>query len=310
MLNSSALPLRASRRGLLIGVVLLALPSAASWAVEPSVAVFAQTYPGYARTVQADGSFKPETYAFGEGGSWGLDEPPPGKEKLTFMRVARAAARSLARANYVSTAKPDKTDLFILVYWGRTLGSRDAIHGFAGSPQVGSNITPVGNSGMGAGRNAIAAGGLGNSHNNTFDASAAMQEALIEQSLEENRLRDPIDRENARIVGFGDALDQAKVYFYRTTSMDVRAQVEANRYYVVLHAYDFRTAWKDKQLKPCWTARISIDEDESEFADALDRMLATASRYFGGDSGLHRDVPPEGKVKLGTLKAIETVPEK
>jgi hypothetical protein len=306
MFAPSALLSRAS----VLAVVLAAVSPTVLWPAEPTVAVFAQTYDGYARTQQPDGAFKPETYAFGEGGTWGLDEPAPGKEKLTFMRVARAAAKPLARAHYLPTPKPDETDLLILVYWGRTLGSRGAVHSFAGSPQVGYTPAPVGKSGMGQSANAASQGGLAKASGSLFDPSAAAQDALIEQSLESDRLRDPIDRENARILGYSDALQRAQVYFYRTTSSDVRAEVEANRYYVVLHAYDFRTAWKEKQLKPRWTARISIDEDEGEFDAALERMLATASRFFGGNSGLHRDAPREGKIDLGPLKVIETLPEK
>jgi hypothetical protein len=89
------------------------------------------------------------------------------------------------------------------------------------------------------------------------------------------------------------------------------SEVGGNRYYVVLQAYDFKAAVKEKKLKPLWTARISMDESGHDFPQALDQMIRCATPYLGQDSnGLRRHLTRETRVDLGPLEVIETVPEK
>src|SRR5206468_2489444 len=88
---------------------------------------FSSVSPYYTRTPQPGGGFKPETYAFGEGGN-----QSPQKdftlEKLKFLDVAKTVAPHLATKGYIPCPKsdPGKTDLLIMVYWGATIGTDNA----------------------------------------------------------------------------------------------------------------------------------------------------------------------------------------
>ncbi len=308
-------PHRTARPFLALLVVLACWPAALR-AVDATVAVFSETFNGYQRTRLPDESFKPETYAFGEGGAWTANETDGPANQLTFARVSQATARSLARAGYVPTPGPEQTDLLILVFWGRTLGSRETNPGLA----------PHSTTGLSALRNPLelaapgpapAAAAPGNREFTTSSeiqaalqsAASAAQDMLLWQIDLDNRARDAIDERNARILGYTDALAGARFIRHMTAGRDVLDEIARNRYFVVLHAYDFRTAWKEKKLKPLWSVRISIEEGDDSFDASLERMLASATRLFGQQSRvLKRHLVPEGRAIPGPLQVIEYAP--
>ncbi len=294
----------------------LALCPGALRAADAPVAVFSETFNGYQRTRLPDESFKPETYAFGEGGAWTANETDGPANQLTFARVSQAAARALARAAYVPTPGPEQTDLLILVFWGRTLGSRETNPGLA----------PHSTTGLSALRNPLelappgpapAAAAPGNREFTTSSeiqaalqsAASAAQDSLLWQIDLDNRARDAVDERNARILGYTDALERARFIRHMISGRDLLDEIAHNRYFVVLHAYDFRTAWKEKKMKPLWSVRISIEEGDDSLDASLERMLASATRLFGQPSrGLKRHLAPEGRAIPGPLQVIEYVP--
>lgn len=311
-------------RGLMFIAVTLALVPARLWSADAPVAVFTQTFNGYQRARLPDHSFKAETYAFGEGGTGGLDKPRAGKSELTFMRVARAAALPLAKANYVPSSNPNETALLISVFWGRTLGSVGAAHSFLASGYNGayganrsSFGTPLGvrdsfGSAEKGGESPKAEDsglhGKG-AQNGIFNPNVAAMNALCDQADIDNPIRDRIDNSNARIVGYSQALFRARHDPINFVSRDLVREVAENRYYIVLQAYDFRLAWKEKKLKLLWEARISIEEDDNDFDESIESMLAAARPVFGQDSdGLQRRFVPGGHVTIGPLKEIESLP--
>lgn len=326
MIMSRAASTRSPLRGMMLTAITLTLLPARLWSAEAVVAVFTETFNGYHRTRQPDQSFKTETYAFGEGGMSGLDEPPAGASKLTFARVARAAALPLAQANYTPSSNPNETGLLISVFWGRTLGSSGAAHSFlasgyngASSPDRSSFGTALGNrdsfgsSEKGGSAPKAADSGLHSegAKKGIFDSSAAKTNALIEQASLDNPALDRIDDNNARILGYSRALFQARHSPQTFLARNIRDEVAQNHYYVVLQAYDFRLAWKEKKLKLLWEARISIEEDDNDFNPSLERMLASATRLFGQDSdGLQRRSAPEGHITTGPLNVLEYSPTK
>jgi hypothetical protein len=91
------------------------------------------------------------------------------------------------------------------------------------------------------------------------------------------------------------------------------SEIEENRYYVVLLAYDFQVFRKEDKHKLLWEARFSVNEAHNDFAMALPVMVQYASKYLGQDShGLLRTKVPEGKVLIGEPRSLGevVVPEK
>jgi hypothetical protein len=91
------------------------------------------------------------------------------------------------------------------------------------------------------------------------------------------------------------------------TSFDTIDDLRVDRYFVVLRAYDFQAAWKQRKLKLLWDTRFSLSERRHDFEKDLPTMAHTASLFFGQDShGLVRmPTLPEGRVYIGDVKTID-----
>ena len=57
------------------------------------------------------------------------------------------------------------------------------------------------------------------------------------------------------------------------------SEIEENRYFVVLMAYDFQLFWKEKKLKVLWETRFSINESRNDFDKALPTIAQYAVSY-------------------------------
>ena len=91
---------------------------------------------------------------------------------------------------------------------------------------------------------------------------------------------------------------------------DLYEELEENRYFVVLMAYDFQLLWKEKKHKLLWETRFSIGERHNAFDKALPVMVRYASQYFGQNSnGLLRTRVPEGTVQVKDPTLIEFIPD-
>jgi hypothetical protein len=236
---------------------------------EKLTAVSSSAFNGYVRTRLADGSYKPETYALGDGGvlggyllgAYATDDPT--MNDLNFRGVTGMLAGPLASQNYISVPDPKATKLLIVVYWGRTVGG-----------------------------------------NHTRDGS----------------LKDQLNFNNARLLGFDSEInframiDPSTVYFGRNFQSglldnlhsDVLSAIEVDRYYVILRAYDFQAAWRQKRLNLLWVTRFSLSERRHDFERELPAMAQNAAAYFGQDSyGLVLKPIPEGHVQVGEATPVD-----
>jgi hypothetical protein len=304
--------------GLQIGVwflaggsmLLVARPSiCAADEVEGLTAVASKVSSDYVRTRLLDGSFQPEFYAFGEGGIWGGEIKDSTIDKLHFVDVAKVIAMPLASQKYLPAKNPDKTKLLIMVYWGTTAvpattENSDAVQTF-GDAQGNLNkyITRAP-----SGRETVGGGPMADAAMSQWSAALTM---LTLQNEQNNRT----DFANARMLGYDSPglIGTEKGNYLKGTAFgadrdDLYAEIEENRYFVVLMAYDFQLLWREKKHKLLWETRFSISEHRNAFSQALPVMAQYASRYFGQDSkGLLRTRVPEGHVDVGEVKSLGEV---
>jgi hypothetical protein len=86
----------------------------------------------------------------------------------------------------------------------------------------------------------------------------------------------------------------------------VLSAIEVNRYFVILRAYDFQAAWKQKKLKLLWETRFSLSERRHDFERDLPAMAQDASLYFGQESyGIVMKPIPEGHVHVGEATPVD-----
>jgi hypothetical protein len=285
-------------------------------------AVQSKVSEGYSRVRLADGSYKPETYTFGEGGHIGGLSHDDTIDKLTFLDIAKVIAGPLEKKNYVPVEdrNPENTKLLIMVYWGTTTGASDASDSLAyqnlqrgqrakapPSPPPASVANSAAGGGSAANQQARQNAASQNSRQSEDDGAMAAV-------LAENWQRDQVDMRNAMLLGYDTELAETSDVGSTPATRrrdDLISELEENRYFVVLMAYDYQALWKQRKHGLLWVTRFSIRARGSDFERLLPSMVAYASQYFGQDSrGLLRRPLPEGHVEIGEPKSLGTVPEK
>jgi uncharacterized protein affecting Mg2+/Co2+ transport len=266
------------------------------------VSVNAYVANGYSRTKQSDGQYKPETYAFGEGGRISGNARDKSIENLSFRDIARTIAFPLADRQYIPSKSSRDTDLLIMVYWGTTGGASAGTNTNVSQnwkvAQKSLNLASVTRM---AHVNGQGVTGLPPSLKVHYESEA--QSALIEMD-QYNQSQDRATESTARLIGYSDELNSteglkqaAGLGPYRS---ELLSDIEDDRYFVILVACDFREAWKDKQMRPLWWARYNVRVRGNEFDKALLDMTRFASRYFGQNThGLVRNRVPIGRVEVG-----------
>jgi hypothetical protein len=125
----------------------------------------------------------------------------------------------------------------------------------------------------------------------------------------ENEQDAHIDATNANILGYTEEI-------LRTRRDDpnmitLGEEVERDRYYVVLLAYDYQAGRRFGRHELLWETRFSIPEPGNDFEKAFPLMAAIAGKYFGEDShGLIHHNLANTNVEIGEPKSMGTLPEK
>jgi hypothetical protein len=237
---------------------------------EKVTAVSASAFNGYVRARAPDGSYRPETFAFGNGGTLDvLAMKDSSFDTMDFVDIAHVLAVPLAEQNYVRSLDPKTTNLLIMVFWGSTTGGVNTQNGYLQDELDFANAKLLG-----------------------FDSEEPFRD-----------MTDP--REDPTATFWGPSFRQ--ILLHRNQGAVVSA-IEVNRYFVILRAFDFQTAWKQKKMKLLWETRFSLSQRLHEFDKDLPRMAQSAALYFGQDSyGLVLRPVPEGRVKVGEPRVLEAV---
>jgi hypothetical protein len=310
---------------------LIAGPTVARASDDGNVTVVAsKVTPGYAHAMLPDGTPRPETFAFGNGGHWTGTVVDGTIDKVVFIDVARAIAGPLAARGYVSSNDPKTTQQLIMVYWGRTstperfestaaasllqtaTAKAAAIHGANAQFATFSGETVVPPSmAMTCGKFDPAT--TVDQVTGQIDADNAMTSAMSLVAAQEHS-RNLMDAKNASLLGYDswwDATSDSKGTPLEHRRQDMLDELEHDRYFVIIMAYDFQKMWKQKQHNLLWETRFSVRQRGVDFEKALPLMAKNAAKYFGKDSHglLHEDLP-DGHVEVGPLKILGTIAAK
>ncbi len=297
------------------------------------VTVNATASKGYVQQKFATGAPQRQTYVFYQGKFFG-ETRDPSLERLTFTDVAKILAPDLAKQNFFPTRDAKSADLLIVVNWGSTLtdptqsptdperqfqfdDKMQAVRSYNSDFKAATTATiPPPDPGpitfqMMIGRN--------------DEFSAQVAASYNAQLLGYTKA---LNREMQRSWAYQDGLS-AKAESYL-------ADLNQERYFVVLMAYDFqelqrshraadvRAAMGSPQYgatttalhkgeaapNPVWSVRMNIRADGNNFAEALPAMSAIAAEYFGkqmdGLTTSQTSVGSTGRVEIGETRVLGT----
>jgi hypothetical protein len=279
----------------------------------------------YARAKLQDGSPATEYYAFADGGHWTGTVRDGSIDSLPFMDVARTIAGPLQSQNYVPTRDPKATKLLIVVYYGRTRTpehmnesvTTQNLQTAAGTLSAAKSVTQHqffdDSTGLAAAGTIPCVKYTATPSTDLASADNAMSGALASAAAAD-RSRDELDAQNASLLGYDawwDSMSGFKGTPLEHRRQDMIDELERDRYFVILMAYDFQSMWKQKKHTLLWETRFSVQQRGVEFDKQLAAMTKNASQYFGQDThGLvHKDMPL-GRVDIGDVKTLGTVAEK
>jgi hypothetical protein len=301
---------RAAR--LALPLALAALPRAGA---EELTAIFAQASPGFVRTRLADGTLAPVTYTLGAGGTLPGAPYDASIDRLNFFDLAQAVSVPLEEQNYraVPDRDPNKTQILVMVYWGTTRGAAEATSTAAyqnlqAAGQAAATVpppppppTPPAHEGP-----PPVDGNLAARAAHQADITSAMAAVGLE-----DRQRADADAKIASLLGYDAELGSAAggIGPRELKRADLIHELEEDRYFVVLMAYDFDALWKHQKHRLLWVTRLSVRARGTNFTVALPAMVRQAGKYFGADThGLVRDPLPLGRVEVGPVKSLGVVP--
>ncbi len=257
---------------------------------EAITAIAARTFNDYERTKTADGSFTRETFVFGNGGEVPDGAPGNNVTGALYGMGGRGSHGSFSGAGY-AVRDPSIDDL-----------SFPSIARMVEGPLAQQNYRP------------------------STDPSQTKLLIMVFWGRAEGAgdvvdgpAHDALIAYNGQLMGFDQEgwlrahNDWSTMFWGRNFHMEIVDSVhgwnlsalEADRYYVVLRAFDFQSAWKDKKLKLLWETRFSLSERGHGFNEELPVMAQAASHYFGQvTGGLVRTPLKQTEVEIGALKNL------
>jgi len=275
-------------------------------------AVFSRSFNNYERPARPDGSDQPLTYVVAKGGVEAGMDADDSMDDVKFAGVVRVLGKYLAKQAYFPAKDGKKADLMLVVHWGKTKPFSDGLNRTLVDLGM-QRFESLHQMGLGIGGHAFRGAPSDNAVTKALTEAATeeMVQGLMEIRFAQDA-RIEADRHNANLLGYTSELkyrDSPSLYAGAGTAYwDLMDDLESERYYVSLTAYDFQDALKNNHKKGLWRTVASIDARGNRFDERLMAMVERASRYFGRDSGhLVRQFEYTPHINLGELKTLGVV---
>jgi hypothetical protein len=298
----------------LLAVSLALLTGAAAAKPALITSVYSKASPQYKRSWQTDGKPKPEYYVIANGKYEPGTAVNDSIDRVKFPQIAGLVAEYLAKKSYQFASRAEGATLLLQITWGTTKtfndeNRADNLSGLSGALResneaVGAlneaNKAALDTQGQGSGAQTA----VREAEQAAYRANDALNSMLARNQMSE-AARNEQNEANARVIGYVDELnnrnDFSRYAGAGATYDDLVSELESARYYVRITAYDFKKLREQNKQEVLWTTVVSVDAQNTRFDEALDTMVANASRQFGQSNGLVRQAQ-DGTVTLGELK--------
>jgi len=235
----------------------------------------------YLKKKEGDTGPKRETYHLVEGKSHGGLIRDKSLREVPFIEVAEGLAQEMEKRNYYPAVSMEDGDFLIIVHRGVTRIEADWDELFPEDDEE--------------------------------EAAAEEEEGEEELTNPDTYLREEgytnAEQDNAQLIGFDRALRRRGLMVQ--DEMELQEMLRAERYFLILMAFDWQKLRKTGEKKLVWSTRFSMDAVRVNFHEAHFALSRGAANYFGtnldGKLGKVKTFVGPGEVKTGELKVIETL---
>lgn len=252
----------------------------------------------YNEVKENDGGAKYETYVFIRGNFYDGDFADKSLRTASFEEVVATLAENMKQRNYYPSSSPSEGDLMIVVHYGTTsvepdleelfmLDSTDPYAqgetGLGGFYSEGSEEEP----------------GFSEVYSDDFVDLADLSDfgsnntAQHQQTMRNNRL------------GISKALNRKNIT--SNEEFDLRVEMQDERYFIILMAYDYEKLRSKNERELLWTTRFSVPSIGTNFEDAYPALARAASAYYGTSLEKYAKTSTHfgtSTVDIGTLETV------
>ncbi|GAB5559629.1 MAG: hypothetical protein SynsKO_12760 [Synoicihabitans sp.] len=210
-------------------------------------------------------------------------------DRVSFQEIVEALAPNLAKQNYIPGDDITTGDLLLVVHYGVAAVDTpwDELMGITSAEEeamiYGSDV------------------GSTNSETGEFELNSDVNY----DAQPSNQV--PGAGSNARLLGYDRSL--RKKNLTTAEEFDLRTDLEEDRYFIIVMAYDCQKLLNEKEFELQWTTRFSVRTPGTNFEEAHFALSRAAAPFFGKNlDGLERAKVPFGKdvdVSIGELEVLE-----
>lgn len=210
-------------------------------------------------------------------------------ERVSFQEIVEGLAPNLAKQNYLPGDDIRTGDLLLVVHYGVAAVDTpwDEIMGITSQDEeemlYGSTTS-----------------------------SASYETGGVELGVDVNYGSQPSNQipgagSNARLLGYERQLQKRNLSY--EDEFDLRTDLEEDRYFIIVMAYDCQKLLNEKEFVLQWSTRFSVRSPGTNFEEAHFALGRAAAPFFGKQlDGLERARVPFGKnveVSIGELEVVE-----
>ena len=246
----------------------------------------------YNEVKENDGEAKYETYVFIKGNFYDGDFADKSLRAASFEEVAATLAENMKQRNYYPSSSPSEGDLLIVVHYGTTSVEPDLEELF-----MLDSTDPYAQEETGEGSEEEP--GFYEVYSDDFVDLADLSDfganntAQHQQTMRNNRL------------GISKALNRKNIT--STEEFDLRVEMQDERYFIILMAYDYEKLRSENERELLWTTRFSVPSIGTNFEDAYPALARAASAYYGTSLEKYAKTSTHfgtGTVDIGTLETV------
>ncbi len=280
----------------LLAIALASLVATGFAAKTARVFVDSEASVSYDESKNTDEGSKYETFVFMKGNFYGRDFKDKSLRTPSFEEIIGSLAENMKDRNYYPSAIPDDGDLLIVVHYGSTSVEQDWEDLF---PTDSSDPYADTADGLYSDPEESEYTGFSENYSESFEDLQDLARVSRNNVAKHKTIMDN------RELGIGRALSRKNIN--RNEEFNLRVELEDERYFIILMAYDFQKLKATKETELLWTTRFSVPAIGTNFVDAYPALARAARPYFGtslekyAKSNTHFGT---GSVDIGTLETV------